>query len=709
MASSSGMCYLFSMSSEKRKRPFRSALLISVGVLLAAAGGAAEKAAGLLPEHRLWLEDVEPIITRVERDVFLKLRTPQERETFIRFFWRARDPLPDTSENEFQKEYYERIRFADRYFGIGSHKRGSRTDRGFYYLLLGPPLERQHFTTQSEVFPLELWFYKGEEQYGLPSHFYLIFYQPRGTGDFRLYAPGVEGPEALVVPSMSGSTLNRTEAYKILKQIHPELAGASLSYLPGDTPYGSESFSSDLIVASIGRLPEKKYADGYARNYMAFKDHVETEYLDRFIESAHQAKIFKERGQPFLHWSLEPEKINFGTRGNTIYASYEFVLRLEDERGTPLFESTEEIPLRLTADQYKANERRRFAFQDILAVVPGNHKVLFLLKNKTARDFSSFEIRIAVPEEGRPGLSAPLFFHARSDVPEARRNAMKAFVFNGREYLVGARNEFYPSETLGVFLQAWDVERAGLPERPAFVVEILSFDTDESAGVFPLDSVEAPPAGGGTLLVSGKLPLEGVKPGYYRAEISALDPGGRKVLTQKENFIVLSRPYSVAPWVFAKLHGPFPGPEHYKILAGQYFLGGDTARARSALEAALREQDDPETRLLLAKTLFAQGLLREALAEALPLYERLPDRETAKVIALVYAGLKDWASALAYLEQPMAEATEVSVLNLAAECHLALGRPEKALGLIRKSLELLPDQPAIKELEEKTKKELEDR
>jgi len=689
-----------------RKWPFRLALLISAAALLASAGGSIEKAAGLLPEHKLWLEDVGPIITRVERDVFMKLRTPQERETFILFFWRARDPLPDTSENEFQKEYYERIRFADKYFGIGSHKRGSRTDRGFYYLLLGPPLERQHYTTQSEVFPLELWFYKGEEQYGLPSHFYLIFYQPRGTGDFRLYAPGVEGPEALVVPSMSGSTLNRTEAYKILKHIHPELAGASLSYLPGDTPYGSESFSSDLIVASIRRMPEKKYADGYARNYMAFKDHVETEYLDRFIESVHQAKIFKEGGQPFLHWSLEPEKINFGTRGNTIYASYELVLRLEDERGTPLFESTEEIPLRLTAEQYKANERRRFAFQDVLAVVPGKHKVLFLLKNKTARDFSSFEVRVSVPEEGRAALSAPLLFHARSDSPEAQRNSMKAFVFNGREYLVGARNEFNPSETLGVFIQAWNVEKAGLPARPAFAVEILSFESNESAGVFSLDSVEASPAGGGTLLVSGQLPLEGVKPGYYRAEISALDPDGRKVLTQKENFIVLSQPFPVAPWVYAKLHGPFPGPEHLKILGGQYFLGGEYVRARGALEGALRGKDDPETRLMLAKALFGQGLLKETLAEALPLYERLPDRETAKVIALAYAGRKDWASALAYLEQPLAEATEVSVLNLAAECHLALDRPEKALELLRKSLSLLPDQPEIKKLEEETKKRL---
>jgi hypothetical protein len=54
----------------------------------------------------------------------------------------------------------------------------------------------------------------------------------------------------------------------------------------------------------------------------------------------------------------------------------------------------------------------------------------------------------------------------------------------------------------------------------------------------------------------------------------------------------------------------------------------------------------------------------------------------------------------------MAEATEVSVLNLAAECYLNLDRPEKALPLLQKSLTLLPGQAPIRDLEEKTRKRL---
>jgi tetratricopeptide (TPR) repeat protein len=67
-------------------------------------------------------------------------------------------------------------------------------------------------------------------------------------------------------------------------------------------------------------------------------------------------------------------------------------------------------------------------------------------------------------------------------------------------------------------------------------------------------------------------------------------------------------------------------------------------------------------------------------------------------MAAAYAGLKDWTSALGYLDKLLAEATEVSTLNLAGECYVRLGQPAKALPLLQKSLEINPDQPAIKDL-----------
>ena len=86
-----------------------------------------------------WIKEVGPIITRAEEDAYRKLRSNEERENFIDEFWRRRDPDPDTQENEYKDEYYERMQYANEHFGSG--KPGWLTDRGRIYLKWGKPDE----------------------------------------------------------------------------------------------------------------------------------------------------------------------------------------------------------------------------------------------------------------------------------------------------------------------------------------------------------------------------------------------------------------------------------------------------------------------------------------------------------------------------------------------------------------------------------------
>ena len=93
-----------------------------------------------------------------------------------------------------------------------------------------------------------------------------------------------------------------------------------MSYLPGDRPFGSGSFSSDNIIAAAKALPEKKFNDAYARGYMDYKDHVETDYADNYIGAGAKVRLFRSAGQPFLHWSIEPDRMSFAQRGDVFYA-----------------------------------------------------------------------------------------------------------------------------------------------------------------------------------------------------------------------------------------------------------------------------------------------------------------------------------------------------------------------------------------------------
>ncbi len=74
-----------------------------------------------------------------EHEQWGRLQDDDARRTFIDAFWAARDPEPQTKLNEARIELLRRIAFADVAFEEAADDRGSLTDRGRVFVLLGPP------------------------------------------------------------------------------------------------------------------------------------------------------------------------------------------------------------------------------------------------------------------------------------------------------------------------------------------------------------------------------------------------------------------------------------------------------------------------------------------------------------------------------------------------------------------------------------------
>jgi tetratricopeptide (TPR) repeat protein len=200
--------------------------------------------------------------------------------------------------------------------------------------------------------------------------------------------------------------------------------------------------------------------------------------------------------------------------------------------------------------------------------------------------------------------------------------------------------------------------------------------------------------------------LSPLEPGYYRVELSILDPSGQKSHTGRENFILLAQPYPVLPWVYTKQYKAFPDSGQLNILAAQSFMTQNYDQAKAYCEQAMKLKDEPSTRLLLGRVLYALHQYQDSIKTVAPLYGSAGERESGKLLAANYAALKDWTRALDFLEKLMAQAKEVSVLNLAAECYLNINQPEKALPILRESLTLNPNQPSIRKLEADTQNQL---
>ncbi|HEX8286921.1 MAG TPA: GWxTD domain-containing protein [Pyrinomonadaceae bacterium] len=126
--------------------------------------------------YRKWLEtDVPYIITDAEKQTFHSLNTDNEREQFIETFWQRRDSTPETKENEFRREYYNRVAFANQNYSYGETE-GWQTDRGRIFITNGRPDEVQKNATG------ETWIYKSETE-GIKK--FEFIYETK-SGDLRL-------------------------------------------------------------------------------------------------------------------------------------------------------------------------------------------------------------------------------------------------------------------------------------------------------------------------------------------------------------------------------------------------------------------------------------------------------------------------------------------------------------------------------------------
>jgi GWxTD domain-containing protein len=110
-------------------------------------------------ESEAFWEKVRLIMTGEERKIFNHLPDKESREEFIQDFWKKRDPTPDTEENEFKQEFYERIEYANERFKEGIP--GWKTDRGRIYIYFGFPdrIEHQPMLNSDEIKGYLLWVY----------------------------------------------------------------------------------------------------------------------------------------------------------------------------------------------------------------------------------------------------------------------------------------------------------------------------------------------------------------------------------------------------------------------------------------------------------------------------------------------------------------------------------------------------------------------
>jgi GWxTD domain-containing protein len=166
--------------------------------------------------YKKWLEeDVVWIITDEERAAFKQLSNDEERDNFIEAFWQRRDPTPDTEENEYKEEHYQRIAYANEHFAAGVP--GWKTDRGRIYIVYGKADEVDSHPSggtyerpmeegggETSTFPFEDWRYRYIE--GIGQEVIIEFVDTCMCGEYHMTMDRSEKDALLMTPN-AGLTL----------------------------------------------------------------------------------------------------------------------------------------------------------------------------------------------------------------------------------------------------------------------------------------------------------------------------------------------------------------------------------------------------------------------------------------------------------------------------------------------------------------------
>ncbi|OGD18590.1 MAG: hypothetical protein A2Y70_01440 [Candidatus Aminicenantes bacterium RBG_13_64_14] len=673
-----------------------------LGALLVAPDASAGQKPKLPESYKRWLEEeVVYIIAPMEREVFLKLQADRERDLFIEAFWKQRDPTPGSPENEFKTEHFRRVAYADRYLGRDAPRPGWKTDRGRIYIILGEARDIQRFEGKTSTYDAEVWFYQGKTDIGLPAGFNIVFFKEGGHGEYKLYSPVGDGPQALLAGYFGGPDYQK--AYEKLREAEPDLAAVSLSLVPGEggEAYGRPSMSSDLLIQRIESAAARNIEARYAQKFLQYKDLVEVEYTANYLDSDSLIKVFRDpSGLYFVHYAVEPRRLSVNQYESKYTTTLKVNGRVTTADGRLVHQYEKTVSLDLTAEQMREASGAPFDFQDLFPLLGGDYSLSVLIKNEASKEFTSVEQALRIPQGGTAvQMTQPLLGYRVARLEPGQRR-MKAFRIGPFQIYCQPNRVFTRLETLAVAFQLnglSDELAAGCEVRIEFLKDGQPFRDIRRK---PSDYPELPN-------VLEEVSLADFPPAHYTVRVSVANAGA-EVVSAAEEFDLTFAESVPRPWFSSRVL-PDPGdPVYAEIMGSQLFNLGRFDEARVFLERAFQKKPGSED----AATNLARVYL--ALTDAPAVVKTLapfitPDKaakyDTYILAAEALRRTGEFGRAVELLDKAVAHyGVNAVLLNSIGECYTGLGKTKEALMAFEKSLELSPDQPEVREKAEKLKK-----
>lgn len=484
-----------------------------------------------------WIaKDVPYIATKAEKDAFDLLTTDEERENFIATFWRIRDPNPDTEENEYRLEYYERIAYANENFTSG--KPGWMTDRGRIYITWGKPdsvesrpaggsYDRPAWEGggTTSTYPFEIWFYRGRD--GLPNGVEFEFVDPTGSGEYRLTTNPNDKDALLFVPGAGQTDRERLG----LETRAERIAGInSRNYFrEQDSPFVKaeniqRAFTAPPVngVRGTGTIEDSPIFDNNPLDFdmrIDFFRQSDDRVVATFsVLTPNKELVFEEIG------GVPTARLNIF--GKIVSVS---------ERDAGTFQDS----VTASSDDAAQITQQSSIYQNSRSLPPGRYKVRVTVTDLSSGNRGTRSLGFEVPDYGKGGLSTSTLVLASTIRDAVDSDIGHRFVIGGKKIIPNLSGTFRKGQDVGVYLQIYNSKIDQTTLRPAVDVEYRI--TSGSKVVRQVkEDWSALSETGSRLTLARTFATADLDPGTYEVVVKVIDSVGDKPesVEQRTSFVI---------------------------------------------------------------------------------------------------------------------------------------------------------------------------
>lgn len=490
--------------------------------------------------YKRWLDqDVPYIITKEERRAFMALQTDEERENFIENFWRRRDPNPDTEENEFREEYYERIAYANERFTSGIP--GWRTDRGRIYIAWGKPdsiesrpsggaYDRPSYEGggTTTTYPFEIWFYRHLD--GVGDGVEIEFVDPTGTGEYRIARNANEKDAMLYVP---GAGLTLSESLGLSSKVD-RIGGFNINnqYMrEQDMP-----FRRLEIINNLSRPPAVKYGDlqsmvggdsgvldnnplNFDLRVDFFRQSEERVVVTFTVQTPNRELQFENEG------GLETAKLNIFGRITAVSG-----------KRSGIFEDA--VTTYATQEELATMRDRKSVYQKAYTLTPGTYKVDVVVRDVATGNRGIINQGFTVPRYDDKSLSTSTLVLASTLRPTEERDIGAMFVIGNAKVVPNIEGVYKKGQDVGVYMQVYNAGIDQTTLRPAVDVEYVLTKNGKEVLRQP-ENWEGLSDSGQRLTLARLLPTAFLDTGDYEIKVLTKDKVSQQVVENKGKFRIV--------------------------------------------------------------------------------------------------------------------------------------------------------------------------